>query len=157
MEPLPYGDACFSVVVTRYSFHHFLHPRRVLEEMARVCRPGGKILVADVELPSEKAGAYDRMEKMRDPSHVRALTRGELDSWFAAAKLQECRQARYAVEMELEAQLQASFPAPGDEARLREMVAADIGPNELGVQARRENGKIFLSYPVAVYVGRKPD
>src|SRR5262245_41056251 len=38
--PLPFPDAAFSVVVTRYSFHHFLDPRAVLAEMVRVCRPG---------------------------------------------------------------------------------------------------------------------
>src|SRR5262245_39359129 len=38
--PLHFPDAAFSVVVTRYSFHHFLDPRAVLAEMVRVCRPG---------------------------------------------------------------------------------------------------------------------
>ncbi len=39
--PLPFPDASFSAVVTRYSFHHFLEPKVVLAEMVRVCRPGG--------------------------------------------------------------------------------------------------------------------
>src|SRR5690349_4417411 len=33
--PLPFPDATFSVVVTRYSFHHFLDPKAVLAEMVR--------------------------------------------------------------------------------------------------------------------------
>src|SRR5262245_32717288 len=46
--PLPFADASFSVVVTRYSVHHFLDPRAVLAEMVRVCSPGGRVAVIDV-------------------------------------------------------------------------------------------------------------
>ena len=39
---LPFLDASFSIVFTRYSFHHLLDPAAALAEMARVCagRPG---------------------------------------------------------------------------------------------------------------------
>lgn len=156
VDPLPYDDEQFSLVITRYSFHHFLRPQSVLKEMIRVCRPGGRILVADVVVPLEKADAYDRMEKLRDPSHTRALTSGELDDWFRAAGLAECRRSEYTVNVELEAQLRASFPNPGDNVRLREMIITDIGKNALGVNARRQDGEVFFSYPISVYAGRKP-
>src|SRR5690349_18658856 len=38
--PLPFPDHSFSVVLTRYSFHHFADPGAALAEMFRVCRPG---------------------------------------------------------------------------------------------------------------------
>jgi ubiquinone/menaquinone biosynthesis C-methylase UbiE len=156
VDPLPYENESFSLVITRYSFHHFLRPQNVLAEMIRVCRPGGRILVADVILPPEKAAAYDRMEKLRDPSHTRALMTGELDDWFGAAGLTNCRRIEYAVEVELEAQLRASFPEPGDDARLRKLIIGDIGRNALSVNARRQNAEVYFSYPISVYVGRKP-
>jgi ubiquinone/menaquinone biosynthesis C-methylase UbiE len=45
--PLPYPDASFSIVISRFAFHHFLNPAAVLEQMARVCRPGGTVVVVD--------------------------------------------------------------------------------------------------------------
>lgn len=79
VQPLPFADASFSLVFTRYSFHHFLDPRAVLAEMVRVCTPGGRIVVVDVFTSGpEQAEAYNRMEKLRDPSHVRALALEEL-------------------------------------------------------------------------------
>src|SRR5580765_8340312 len=36
--PLPYADGAFSIVVSRFAFHHFQDPRAVLAEMRRVCR-----------------------------------------------------------------------------------------------------------------------
>ena len=44
---LPYDDASFTIVTTRFSFHHFLDPAAVLQEMVRVCAPGGRIVVVD--------------------------------------------------------------------------------------------------------------
>jgi len=76
--PLPYESESFSAVVTRYSFHHSLEPRDVLDEMIRVCRTGGVVLVADAVLPVNKVDAYNRMERLRDSSHTRALS---YDEW----------------------------------------------------------------------------
>src|SRR4051812_47869089 len=77
---LPYADDSFSRVVTRYSFHHLLAPELTLREMARVCRPGGTITVCDAAPPREKRDAYNRMEKLRDPSHVAALCPEQLEA-----------------------------------------------------------------------------
>ena len=75
--PLPFPDASFSLVFTRYSFHHLLDPEAVLAEMVRVCSPGGRVAVVDVFTSSpEQAEAFNRMERLRDPSHVRALSLG---------------------------------------------------------------------------------
>src|SRR2546421_8510183 len=74
VQPLPFPDASFPLVFTRYSFHHFLDPKAVLAEMVRVCSPGGRVVVVDVFTSGpEQAEAYNRLEKLRDPSHVRAL------------------------------------------------------------------------------------
>src|SRR5438477_8026921 len=83
--PLPYPDGAFSLVVSRFAFHHFPEPRAVLAEMRRVCAPGGSVVVGDL-LGSDdprKAAAFERMERLRDPSHVRALRLAELVALFA--------------------------------------------------------------------------
>lgn len=153
--PLPFRDSEFSLVVTRYSFHHFLNPSDVLTEMIRVCRPGGKILVADVALPPEKSQAFDQMEVIRDPSHVHALTTGEFERLIRQSGLEDCRRTQYEVEIELEAQIKASFPLPGDAERLRSMITYDIGVDRFGITPKRKNGQIWYTIPIAVYVGTK--
>jgi len=154
-DPLPYDDHRFSLVVTRYSFHHLLSPQRALAEMIRVCRPGGRVLVADVAVPAEKSAAYDRLEKLRDPSHTHALTVGEFVELFKRSGLIDCRQSGYGVDIELESQLKASFPAPGDDEVIRELITGDIGKDCLGIRARREAGEVVYTVPIAVYVGTK--
>lgn len=153
--PLPWPDNSFSLVITRYSFHHLLDPAAALAEMIRVCRPGGRVLVADVAMPPEKSAAYDHLEILRDPSHTHALTTEEFSDLFLSSCLKECRTSSYGVEIELETQLQASFPAPGNTERIREMVTADVGVDSLGINARRQEGEIVYTVPIGVYVGCK--
>jgi ubiquinone/menaquinone biosynthesis C-methylase UbiE len=80
--PLSYADNSFSLVITRYSFHHLLIPEKALKEMIRVCRPGGRVMVADVAVESARSDFYDRLEIMRDPSHTHALTHEEFAALF---------------------------------------------------------------------------
>lgn len=44
---LPYDDASFDVVHAHQLLQHLAHPERALEEMARVCRPGGIVAARD--------------------------------------------------------------------------------------------------------------
>ena len=156
-EPLPFADGSFSVVATRYSFHHFLEPAKAFAEMVRVCRPGGTVCVTDVFVSSpEQGAAYDELETLRDPSHVRGLSLGELTGLFDSAGLTELRTAFYKVEMEVETILAASFPNPGDADKVRRLFEADLDTNRLGLGATRRAGKIVYAYPIAVVAGRKP-
>ena len=79
-ENLPFPDGEFDIVVCRFAVHHFENPRRVLGEMARVCRVGGTIGIEDMvasEHP-ERAEYHNRFERLRDTSHTRALPMSEL-------------------------------------------------------------------------------
>ncbi|VTS08212.1 class I SAM-dependent methyltransferase [Tuwongella immobilis] len=156
-EQLPWCDASFSVVMTRYSFHHLLHPQRMLAEMMRVCQPGGRIVVIDVFSQSpEQAAAYDELERWRDPSHVHALSFVALVELLESAGVRSIRRAFYKVEMELEQSLRASFPHAGDSDRIRERLTADVGVDRLGMGAERRGDQIWFAYPIVVLVGEKP-
>jgi ubiquinone/menaquinone biosynthesis C-methylase UbiE len=153
--PLPFGEASFSLVFTRFSFHHFINPSAVLREMIRVCTSGGRVAVVDVALPPDKVDAYNRMEKLRDPSHTRALTFCEFAAMAREMGLQEVRTGYHQVEMELESQIKASFPNPGDDEKIRRIFREDMGKDALGVGAHLRGEKIWFAYPILVLVGKK--
>ncbi|MFF5969974.1 class I SAM-dependent methyltransferase [Streptomyces sp. NPDC012769] len=46
-EDLPYPPATFDVVTSTVSFHHWHDQRRGIEEMSRVLKPGGRLVIAD--------------------------------------------------------------------------------------------------------------
>jgi ubiquinone/menaquinone biosynthesis C-methylase UbiE len=153
--PLPFPDASFSLVITRYSFHHFLDPQAVFAEMVRVCGNGGRVLVADIALPPEKRQAFDRMEKLRDPSHTSHLTPAEFLQMAGELKLRELRTEFVKSERHLETHLQASFPNPGDEEKIRKIFRDDIGKDELGLGAHWQGNEIYFAYPLIILAGRK--
>jgi SAM-dependent methyltransferase len=155
--PLPFPLAAFSAVVTRYSFHHFLDPEAVLAEMVRVCSPGGRVAVIDVFTQSpEQAEAYNRVENLRDPSHVRALPLEELAGLFHDGGLRDVKTAFYKLGMPLEELLARSFPNPGDADRIRQTFADDIGVDRLGVGAHLRDGAIHFAFPIVAIVGQQP-
>jgi len=72
---LAFEDAEFDGAVTRFSLHHIPVPSRVVAELARVVRPGGKVVIAD-HMVDDDAGAAaweTEVERLRDPSHWAAL------------------------------------------------------------------------------------
>jgi ubiquinone/menaquinone biosynthesis C-methylase UbiE len=153
--PLPYDSASFSTVVTRYSFHHFLDPKAVLNEMVRVCKKDGIVLIADAALPADKVNAYNHMEKLRDPSHTQALSYDAWEQLMKDSGLRNLQRGCYKVEMELEKQLKASFPNPGDDEKIRKIFKDDIGVNSLGMDAHWSGSEIHFSYPISIYAGNK--
>lgn len=70
---LPFDDGCFDAVTCRVAAHHFADVRRVVDEVRRVLRPGGRFVVADTVAPEDAAADtfLNAIELLRDPSHVR--------------------------------------------------------------------------------------
>lgn len=75
-ESLPFENATFDVVACRIAGHHFEAPRTFLAEAARVLRRDGRLLLVDNIAPEAAPWdeAMNHIERLRDPSHVRAYT-----------------------------------------------------------------------------------
>lgn len=151
---LPYGDGEFSIVSSRFAFHHFLDPLAALKQMVRVSKPGGCIVVADSAPAAAKADAFNAMERLRDPSHVRAMPVEELYELFAAVGLPEPRVETYRLETELEGLLERSFPEPGNADRIRKIFEDSLADDALDMATEPRDGKIYLSFPVAILAAR---
>lgn len=149
---LPYADASFSIVTSRYAFHHLENPVRVLSEMKRVCRNDGKIVLIDVVVSedSQKAGRFNRMEKLRDPSHVRALSLSEMKSLFKDAGLPDPEISYFNLELELESFLNRSFPTAENAAKVRKIIEKETHENKMGINVRRDGNTFEFTYPIAV-------
>lgn len=51
-EKLPFDSDSFDIIVCNASFHHYVHPDRVLKEMHRVLKDGGEVLIGDPYMPA---------------------------------------------------------------------------------------------------------
>ena len=89
-EDLPFPDMSFDLVTCRLAAHHFADVAAFAAEALRVLMPKGRLALVDNLSPDREilpelstveiqrwAAAYNRFEKLRDPSHVRCLGLGE--------------------------------------------------------------------------------
>lgn len=78
-ERLPFADATFDFVFSRYSAHHWSDLGLALREVRRVLKPGGVVAFIDVMSPgSPLLDTYlQTVEVLRDTSHVRDYSAAE--------------------------------------------------------------------------------
>lgn len=92
-EALPYENGRFHLVTCRIAAHHFSNISQFMAESARVLKPNGILAIVDNVVPGSRlrgkkaklqreAGKYvNAFEKLRDPSHGRALS---VQEWLDA-------------------------------------------------------------------------
>lgn len=88
-EHLPFLDASFDLVTVRIAPHHYADVRAAVCEMARVLRPGGRLIVIDNIVPEDAQldALANEWEKRRDPSHVREYTATKWQTYLTEAGL----------------------------------------------------------------------
>lgn len=93
---LPFADASFCMVMTRFSAHHWLDVPAALREVNRVLKPGGVFVVIDITAPESPLHdtTLQAVELLRDGSHVRDYRTSEWlrmldDAGFAGERVSD--------------------------------------------------------------------
>lgn len=88
-EALPFEDASFDVVISRYSAHHWHDVGQALREVKRVLKPGGIFIIMDVMSPGHPVRDIwlQTVEALRDTSHVQNYSSGQWLSLITEAGL----------------------------------------------------------------------
>ena len=156
-EHLPFADASFTLVVTRFSLHHFADPRPSVDEMVRVLRPGGRVVVKDLVASTdpEVAARQDRVEHLRDASHVRMPPRGAVAGWLRSRGLEVQTVAEREIDRPVEQWLQQSVTDPDAASAVRGAFEADLaGEQSTGLDPHRVEGQLWFRQRWEVTVAR---
>lgn len=79
----PFEGESFDRVVSRYALHHFPEIERTFEEIGRVLKAGGWLVLSDPMPNSEDAGRFvDRFMQMKPDGHIRFYT---IQEWVRLA------------------------------------------------------------------------
>ncbi|HLM36902.1 MAG TPA: class I SAM-dependent methyltransferase [Gaiellaceae bacterium] len=86
---LPLEAGSFDLAGSLRTLHHIARPELAVAELARVTRPGGRVLVIDqiASVDPLAAAELNAFERARDPSHARALADIDLRHLFEANEL----------------------------------------------------------------------
>ena len=144
VERLAFPDGRFDRVVSRRAFHHFPDPARVLAETARVCRPGGAVVIEDQAPPADPlaAEAMTTIDRLRDPSHTRAVAPGAWEALCAASGLELERVWQSSLELDFDEWITRAHPEPADGARAREMLESAARGEIPGLDAWHVGGAL---------------
>src|SRR5689334_5918292 len=142
---MPFADASFDIVFCRAALHHFDAPERVIEEMARVCRIGGRLVLMDLIAPSaEVREEFDEIHRLIDPSHVRAFVEAELPQLVPGGM----NALVYAETFAFRFPVEGTFTEQSERTTVLERLRADASGNgpPTGFDPREENGKLVVSF-----------
>lgn len=156
-EALPYADATFDLVTCRIAPHHFPHIDRFVTESVRVLRPGGVLAVVDNVVPDNEEAArfVNDFEKLRDPSHGRALSVTEWIKLFADAGLAVSNFEVAPKRMEFTPWAERMGATPETIAQLHRMLhdAPKSAADYFRIDLR--DGELYFNLDEAIIVGRK--
>ena len=101
-ERLPFADASFDFVFSRYSAHHWSDLGLALREARRVLKPGGVAAFIDVAAPGLPLldTHLQTVEVLRDTSHVRDYSAAEWLAQLGGAGLQVTAHSRQRLRLE---------------------------------------------------------
>lgn len=147
-ENLPFPDASFDLVVTRFSLHHFENPSEALLEMHRVLKVGGRIAVIDLVSPDnpELAVAYNHFERLRDPSHTTAFSPNALLNGVAETGFDAVQGTARDIEVNLTRWLNLTQTSLEARKTIQDSLEAELtGDKMTGMRPfRRDNMNMFL-------------
>jgi ubiquinone/menaquinone biosynthesis C-methylase UbiE len=145
---LPFPDQSFDRVVCRLAVHHFADPSLPLREMVRVCRAGGSISVVDiVVLDATTQARFNELERLRDPSHARALTRSELRAAIESAGTRVVGWSTWENVIDADRWLEQTGTAVEDAERIRAAWAAELASGPVtGMRPREVDGRLAFAH-----------
>jgi SAM-dependent methyltransferase len=156
---LPFEPESFDLAASSRTLHHVARPELLVSELARVTRPGGRVLLIDqLASPDPLEGmAHDRIERLRDPSHTRTLSDQDVRGLLEANSLVLSRFETFREERDLDRflDLGACHGAPR-KAVFQEVERLVEQGDRAGIDLRRTAEGYGLTVTVGFYLAAKP-
>ena len=157
-EALPYESESFDLVITRLSFHHFAEPEKPFQEMKRVLKKGGKLIVWDMEATEEPLRAIDdKIETMRDPSHTRILNRDKFEKMFEKDFMLQCEESTL-VPVNLKSWMELTNTPEDVQKEIVKLMKADpTGGAKTGFSPYLKDSQIYFDHRWLLLIGVKKE
>ena len=158
-DSLPFPDASFDLVSCQHAFHHITKPEPVLQEMIRVTKPEGRLLILDPLAPESDAKfeLYNHIERLRDPSHTSSLRLTSFLSMFEEHGLEVFRQSLRRRPRSFNQWMQRAGAVPGKKryAETRQLMEESMPGDKAGFSARADVDDIQIIHNEGMFLARR--
>jgi ubiquinone/menaquinone biosynthesis C-methylase UbiE len=159
-EAMPFADSVFDLVSVRVASHHFSSPARFVQETARVLKPGGHFLLIDGSVPDDDSETEEwlhQVEKWRDPSHGRFLSRKAWEALVRGAGLKVLRSELHPLKQpDLDWYFETAATSTENRERVLEAVRTASAQVRAALRLGDEDGKIVWWWPRLTLLADKP-
>lgn len=156
---LPFLDATFDVVVSRFAAHHFADPAAVIAEKARCTRPGGAVGFVDLVADDAPAVAdrQNELERLRDPSHTRMLRGTEIDGALGEAGLEVIDRTLRPLRRPLQPWLDQTHTPEDVAERIKTALCDELaGGTVTGFRPEVVEGELWFVQTFGSWITRRP-
>ena len=124
--------------------------------MKRVLKKGGKLVVWDMEAVEENLRTMDdRIEKMRDPSHTRILSREEFEEMFKKDFVLQCEETTL-VPMNLKSWMELTGTPENVQKEITNLMKAElVGGSKTGFSPYNKESQIMFDHRWLLLIGVK--
>ena len=160
-ENLPFEDCSFDIVMVRLAPHHYADITKGVQEMARVVRPGGKVLIVDTTVPEDDGldREINEIEVLRDNSHVRNYRPSEWKSMVQEAGLTVLEEQivfyTEGFEMDFDTWVERIRTPESNVVELRQRLRAASPELTAAIKLNLYEDKIGFVWPQLILVARK--
>jgi ubiquinone/menaquinone biosynthesis C-methylase UbiE len=158
-EEMPFADGSFDLVTVRVAPHHFSSPRNFVRETARVLKPGGHFLLIDGSVPDDDPETEEWLhwvEKWRDPSHGRLLSRKVWEGLIRGAGLEVVRSELYPRKQpDLQWYFDTAATSPENREKVLEAVRSASERVRAALRLGNEDGKIVWWWQMLTLLAAK--
>lgn len=154
VERTPLRSGSFDAAIVRLALHHFERPDRVLVEVRRLLRAGGRLVVLDIltsDDPSE-ARLHNSIERLRDPSHTSFWPANRLVEMIGDAGFGSITEQTWVTPRSFDdwaAIIADAKRMDALEVVLREIARAGV---DAGIGLREQGDELWFSYSWGLFV-----
>lgn len=84
---IPLAAGIFDTIICTHSFHHYLEPQKVVNEIYRLLKSGGRVYILDPTTDHWFARLLDQFFKLTERDHVKMYNTDEFREMFTTAGL----------------------------------------------------------------------
>ncbi len=152
VEALPFPDESFDIVSCRFAFHHFPDPHKALLEMKRVCRDRLVFVDGVSSEDIDKSIFHNRIEKMRDPSHVRIYALSEIEKMFNEAGADITDITHWEIPQDFEEWMKRAGTQEEQKSIIEQLMLQSLDGDRTELQVKLEDGRLGFTYDTVILI-----
>ena len=154
---IPWDDDSFSIVICKSAFHHIHDYEKIIGEMVRCCKKGGRISIQDIVAYENDHvnDFFEQMERQIDISHHVSLPKDFIQDLYKRNNLTILSTFEVEVELNLKEYLGHANQSEKCRTEIQRLLEIGLGDSEISEYFVAKDGGLSFRRNVFMVLGQK--